>query len=87
MRAISLNLVLVLALGFAKATSGEPEFNLLPNGGFEQGPWHEEKDIQPAQVDLMVSHSGLQSGRLTARPDAERFGVDVFKGHTAMTMV
>jgi len=45
--------------------------NLLANGDFESGPWRAEGDLRAAQVDMMVSHRGLQSGKLTAKPDRE----------------
>ncbi len=57
-------------ISVAAAQSGP---NLLANGDFEAGPWGAEADARASQVDLLVSHGGAQSGRIDARPDAERY--------------
>ncbi len=62
-------LLLTLGLRAGAATLGP---NLLPSGDFEAGPWRGENDERAAQVDLLVSHGGLQSARLDARPDVGR---------------
>jgi hypothetical protein len=67
---VYLCLLLTLLSGVAGAELGP---NLLPNGDFERGPWRAERDERLAAVDMLRSHSGLQSGRLRALPDREAY--------------
>jgi len=70
MHAPALLLIASLGLPSLAADLGP---NLLTNGDFESAPWRGEGDERAAQVDMLVSHGGKQSGRLDARPDAERY--------------